>query len=296
MKEEDFSEIEVEIDPEVEKKLMKKLNVIMVLLTITILLTVGMVVKEVFLSKDNPEEKNKVSDNKTTPSETMKPIEENPEEKEIEVSQELAEKIYNTFYDKESCGEIFSKYYKYDRVTVNELTTEDKNYIVGINIPKGLGDTLFTETEIIQTKNKLFGEDTSFEIIDKDDCHYFTKLENGTYELGRYCGVGMCTPSEITDRIKAIRKGSKIYLEQRVIFEKYQNHDNDNGMTSYYYQDPSRTILLEKRDYLDTDEYLEKFNKIDWEKYEDQVSVYRYTYQDNGDNTYRFIQMEKVNN
>lgn len=279
----------------------KRLTIIIIILIIVIVGMSGFITVDKFLLDTNSKNKkeNPTSTNGPIPSKKPQPTQgediQEPGEEEVEISEELAEKIYNTFYDKESCGEVFSKYYKYDIVTANNLTNEDKNYIIGINIPKGLNDILFTKEEIIQTKNKLFGENTPFEIVDnKNGCHYFAKLENGTYELGRYCGVGMCTSSEITDTIKSIKKGNKIYLEQRVIFEKSQNHDNDNGMTSYYYQDPSRTILLEKKDYIDADEYLEKFNKIDWEKYENQVSVYRYTYQDNGDGTYMFIQMKKI--
>lgn len=35
-------------------------------------------------------------------------------------------------------------------------------------------------------------------------------------------------------------------------------------------------------------------DKLDWNQYENQASIYQYTYQDNNDGTYTFIQIEKI--
>ncbi len=282
------------------RKTEKSIKIAIVVLSIILIGFLGFILVDNFLLENNSgnQNKNPISTNKPVSSEEPKPTsDENihePEEDEIEIPIDLAEKIYNTFYDWEDCGERFSKYYKYSKVTADELTNEDKTYIISLNIAKRMEDHIFTQEEIMETKNRLLGSDTTFEIINSKECKYFFKLEDGTYDLNRYCSGGMCTYQEITDFIKTVQKGNKIYIDQQVIFEKSENHTNDEGMTSYYYQNPERTVLLETKDYKDSDEYIDKYNEIDWKKYEDQVSIYRFTYEDNGDNTYKFIQMEKI--
>ncbi len=284
-----------------EKKVEVRLKIIIIVLILVIIGLGGFITVDKFLLENDSKvkQKNPNSTNKPVLSESPKPTQggdiPEPEEKEIAISIDLAKTIYNKFYDAEDCGERFSKYYKYDKVTADDLTNEDKTYIISLNIAKRMDEHIFTEEEILKTKNQLLGENTTFEITNSKECKNFFKLNDGTYDLNRYCSGGMCTPSEITNIKRATKRGNIISIDQKVIFEKYQNHDNDDGMTSYYYQDVDQTILLEKRDYIDNDQYLEQYNKIDWEKYENQVSVYRYTYRDNEDDTYTFIQMEKIN-
>lgn len=278
----------------------KKLTIIIIVLIVIIVGLGTFIAVNKFLLEDNSKNKteNPSSTNKPIPSESPKPTQsediQKTEEEEFEISMELATTIYNKFYDAEDCGTRFSKYYKYDEVTADDLTNEDKTYIISLNIAKRMDEHIFTEEEILKTKNQLLGENTTFEITNSKECKNFFKLNDGTYDLNRYCSGGMCTLDEITNIKKATKKGNTIIIDQNVIFKNDQNHNSSTGLTSYYYQDENQTILLEKRDYIDFDQYLEQYNKIDWEKYKNQVSVYRYTYQDNGDGTYMFIQMKKI--
>lgn len=274
----------------------KNIKIAIVVLTIVLIGFLGFILVDNFLSENNKEKDKPISSNNPISSESPKQDKEikEPEEEEIEISMELAKTIYNKFYDAEDCGTRFSKYYKYDKVTADDLTNEDKTYIVSLNIAKRMDEHIFLEEEILKTKNQLLGENTTFEITNSKECKNFFKLNDGTYDLNRYCSGGMCTPDEITNIKKATKKGNIISIDQKVIFKNDQNHDSGTGLTSYYYQDANQTILLEKRDYIDFDQYLEQYNKINWEKYENQVSVYRYTYRDNEDDTYTFIQMEKI--
>lgn len=286
----------------------KRLTIIIIVLIIVIVGLSGFIAVDKFLLEDNSKNKteNPSSTNKPIPLESPKPTQgediQEPGEEEVEISMELAEKLYRMVYDDLECGFNLFSYYKYNKITPDTFSNEFKNTVVARRLYERDADKInnnqkepiYTNNEILQMKNSIFGENTSFEIVNKKDCGEFQKLEDDNYKINIGCG-NMCTQTAILKISKASKNKSIVRIDQKVIFEDSKNHINDAGMTSYYYQNADRTILLGKRDFLNSMDYLDNYNNIDWNQYENQASVYRYTFQDNSDGTFTFLQIEKLN-
>lgn len=307
MKEEDFNEIEVEIDPEMEKKLMKKLNVIMVLLTITILLTVGMVVKEVFLSKDNPEEKNNISDNKTTPSETNKPTEEQEEkEEEISLSDEKVVKairilaplkenyidFIRTTFNVSYVDNYFAPLYKKDILYAADLDDKIKMFLTVNNSDYKENGTFIeyscngssyqiSEETLEKTFKQIFGKKEQYKTVEYNIWAPFLKRVEDNLIIDE-CGDDIIGPSYwVYSKVtRATTKKDELYLYELV---GLVDETRDYGTWPFpLYNDVNRSKLLGN-----TTE-----NEI-FTKYEDSLSEYKYTYKLE-DGNYYFYKVERI--
>ncbi len=285
------------------RKIEKNIKIAIVVLSIILIGFLGFILVDNFLLENNSENQNKdpISTNKPVSSEGPKPTsDENiyePEEDEIEISMEMAEELYNMLYDPMDCGSSLFSHYGSGKIVPDDFSNLEKNFIVVMNLNKERDmhtNPKYTKEKIIETKNRIFGKETSFEIINEQNCHYFYLGEDGNYTVGWECGGDMCNPLTLTKLSKAVQKGNKIYIDQMVIFGLTGEYGTSDENTAYYYQDYNRTKLLGKKEFIDSYDYMINFGKIDWNQYESQASIYQYTYQDNGDGTYTFMQIEKI--
>ena len=296
MKEEDFNEIEIEMDPEVERKILKKLKVINALLVIMVLALGGVVIKEIFL-KDSLEEKNNITDKRQNPSESSKPTQENDikkkEEEEIKISKELIEELFNMVYDSMYCGNRLYSHFGSKKITPDDFSNLEKNYIVIMNLAKEKepnSNPKYTKEQIIEVKNHVLGKNTSFEMLDNGDYQQFYPEKDGEYSVDWSCGADICMSENENEFIKGIQKGNKIYLDQEIIFTEY-TQKNEELDTVKYYKDYNKTQLLGEKDFNSSEDYY-KYVTID--SFKNQGSIYRYTYQVNEDGTYTFLQIENI--
>lgn len=285
------------------KKIMKKLKIIIIVLIVIIIGLGTFITVNKFLLEDNSKNKegNPSSTNRPIPSESPKPTQrediQEPEEKETEISMELAEELYNMIYEPMDCGSRLFSHYGSNRIVPDDFSNLEKNFIVVMNLNKErVMDTnpKYTKEKIIETKNRIFGKDATFEIINEDSCYQFYLGEDGNYTVEWQCGGDMCSPLTHTKLSKAIQKGNKIYIDQLVIFSLTDESGERDENTSYYYQDYNRTKLLGKKKFIDSYDYMINSDKIDWNQYEKSASIYQYTYQVNEDGTYTFLQIEKI--
>lgn len=93
---------------------------------------------------------------------------------------------------------------------------------------------------------------------------------------------------------KAVQRSNVIYIDQKVVFEGLSLNESDEGGFIHYYKDYSREIELGQSAYTNYDDYVQQQSNFDWNLYEDIANTYRYTYRENGDGTYTFIQIEKI--
>lgn len=267
------------------KKREKILKGVIFLLAVVMVCEISFIVVDKFLSKekiDNP------------PSPTESPEVTPVEEPEKEFSMKKAEELYDMIYDYYGCGIRSYKHYGWDKVLASDFTNKEKNalviqYLYRNEKEVGYDDMQFhihkkfTKEQIIKAKNIIFGEDISFEIIKTDgmDSYQFQLVEDGNYVAIGWSDT--CTGYDSSKLIKAVKKGDKVYIDQAIIF----GEPSDDYVYINYYQDYERTkqfyrVLNESNSQIDVVDYLDK------------ASIYRYTYQDNKDGTYTFLQMERV--
>lgn len=285
------------------RKTEKSIKIAIVVLTIILIGLLGFILVDNFLLENNSKNQNKdsISTNKPVSSENPKPTSDeninDSKEEEIEISMELAEQLYNMIYDSMDCGGRLFSHFGSDKITPDDFTNLEKNFIVVMNLNQERetnDNTKYTKEKIIETKNRIFGNKTSFEIINDKSCHHFFLGKDGNYTVEWQCGGDTCSSPVITEISKAVKVGNKVYIDQAVIFVSSGEYGHDDENTAYYYQDYNKTRLIGKNDFIDSYDYMVNSRKIDWEQYRNQAGIYRYTFQDNNDGTYTFIQIEKI--
>lgn len=253
---------------------------------------------DLFMSKNNQEDpvptKSPVPAESSIPSESPV-VTESPlpiEEEEKEISMELAEELFEMIRIS-YCGTGFYSHYGKEKLLANDFTNEQKNAIVIINLnekKQAIGKTSdgnpkYTKEQIMNVKNQIFGKDTSFQITEEKTCYQFYIDKDGNYIAQINGCADICMASELHKTISATQIDNKISFEQAIIFIDYVYEKNET--VTMYYGDWEKTNLLYKEDSSST-------SSINFEKYQDQTSIYRYTYQDNSDGTYTFLEMKKI--
>lgn len=215
-----------------------------------------------------------------------------------EVSPYLADDLYRLLYDDRDYGSILAPYYQYDEVLPTTLTNRDINRLLIVQLSRMLGEnpstTTYTEEEIVQLKNQIFGVDTPFEIETTDTltCQQFYRNSAGLYEVEWECGMDMTSPSYYPEIVEARQVGDVITLKQAVLFADLDS-SLDEGLILSLYQDYDRTRLLGQISYTDTDDYFDRFLDVDVRSYEG-ASQYQFLFQKNEDGTYRFLKFERI--
>ena len=215
-----------------------------------------------------------------------------------EVSPYLADDLYRLLYDDRDYGSVLAPYYQYDSVFPTTFTNKDINRLLIVQLSRRLGEnpstTTYTEEEIVQLKNQIFGVDTPFEIETADtlSCQQFHYNSDGLYEIEWQCGTDMTSPSYYPETIDATQKGDIITLRQAVLFADLDS-SLEEGITLSLYQDYDRTQLLDQIFYADTDDYFNHLLDVDVRSYEG-VSQYQFLFQKNEDSTYRFLKFERI--
>lgn len=215
-----------------------------------------------------------------------------------EVSPYLADDLYRLLYDDRDYGSILAPYYQYDEVLPTTLTNRDINRLLIVQLSRMLGEnpstTMYTEEEIVQLKNQIFGVDTPFEIETTDTltCQQFYRNAAGLYEVEWECGMDMTSPSYYPEIVEARQVGDVITLKQAVLFADLDS-SLDEGLILSLYQDYDRTRLLGQISYTDTDDYFNRFLDVDVRSYE-SASQYQFLFQKNEDGTYRFLKFERI--
>lgn len=279
------------------RKTEKNIKIAIVILIIILIGFLVFILVDSFLSENNKEKDKPIFSNNPISSPMQNQEANEPEEQEIEISMELAEKLYNMLYEPMDCGSRLFSHYGSDKIVPNDFSNLEKNFIVVMNLNKERvlhQNPKYTKEEIIETKNRIFGKEATFEIINSNSCYHFHLGEDGNYTIEWQCGGDMCSPLTLTKLSKAVQKGNKIYIDQMVIFSLTGESGESDENTAYYYQDYNRTKLLGKKEFIDSYDYMINSDKLDWNQYENQASIYQYTYQDNNDGTYTFIQIEKI--
>lgn len=214
-----------------------------------------------------------------------------------EISPYLADDLYRLLYDDRDYGAILAPYYQYDEVFPTTFTNTDINRLLIVQLSRMLGEnsstTTYTEAEIVQLKNQIFGVDTPFEIETADTltCQQFYRNAAGLYEIEWQCGMDMTSPSYYSEVIEARQVDDIVTLKQAVLFADL-NPFNEGFMLSLY-QDYERTHFIDQIFYPDSEDYFNHFLDIDVRSYKD-VSQYQFVFQKNEDNTYRFLKFERI--
>lgn len=223
-----------------------------------------------------------------------------PITKEELLGEKGADKLYHLLYDDADCGASVITYYQYGKVIPDMMKEEDKNRIVVRNLVssgKSIGKTeegnyIYTEEEVNKIKNQILGSSTSFEIIDKEECSYLHKLEDGTYSVQTECEGKVCSSNMVTQFEKTERKGNKIYLNQMVVFKQETEQEVGVRLVEYF-SDYDKTNLIAK-EALPSGTGIHDKNSFDFDKYKDSVGKYQYTFEVNDDNTFTFLQLERI--
>lgn len=225
-----------------------------------------------------------------------------PEPEETPIRNELAIELYNILMDYGNCGSNMLEYYQKDKVTIDDFSNEEKNRIIIDKMSKEyqpISEKSFTKDQILEVKNRLFGEKTSFEIPEtyESGCKIFYKKKNDNkYYVTDECGGAMCSPEFAGEIIKAVQVGDLVYLDQRVVFGTVLPLDLEEYYSPIsFYQDPEQTIFLGKKELKNHDNTVRSnINGIlDTSDFQEQARVYRFTFQKNGED-YAFVQMERI--
>lgn len=212
-----------------------------------------------------------------------------PVEEEIEITDRLAYQISGILPESDGCEMGVYSHFRRDKTTANDFTNVEKNYIVAKNLLwrenlswKEKDKTFwYDEVEIKNMKNRILGEDISFEIVDSNQCGYFRLEENGIYSVKAYC-ENTCSEHQQTKLIKAVKQGDRVFIEEAKIFEV-----TEKKPYIYYRDYDKKHFLFQARESYDT-------VLFDWDTYEIDADIYRYTFKHNEDDTYTFLKVEKT--